>query len=123
MPLTVAEYCILIACLLPIACAWIAKSRGFDNHNPRQSEAGLSGLLGRAHAAQLNGYESLPIFIAGVLVAERAHHAQPVIDGLAMAFIAARVGYIGAYLADLASLRSIVWLAGIGCCIAMFLVG
>ncbi len=118
--LTVAEYCILVACLLPIACAWIAKSRGFDNHNPRQWQAGLSGWQARAHAAQLNSFEVLPIFIAGVLVAERALHAQATIDGLAIAFIATRLGYITAYLTDKAALRSLLWLAGMGCCIAMF---
>jgi uncharacterized MAPEG superfamily protein len=41
---TVAYWCVLVAALLPYACAWLAKSRGFgkprsqggyDNHDPR----------------------------------------------------------------------------------------
>ena len=45
LTMTIAEACILVACLLPVACAGIAKSKGFgkprrdggfDNHNPRQ---------------------------------------------------------------------------------------
>ena len=105
--MTTADICILIACLLPIVCAGIAKSNGFgtprsdggfDNHDPRRWLAGLGGWQARANAAQLNSFEALPIFIAGVLVAERMHAAQSSIDGLAIAFIAARVGYIGAYL-------------------------
>jgi uncharacterized MAPEG superfamily protein len=130
--MTTAEVCILMACLLPIVCAGIAKSNGFgtprsdggfDNHEPRRWLAGLGGWQARANAAQLNSFEALPIFIAGVLVAERMHAAQSSIDGLAIAFIAARVGYIGAYLADRASLRSILWVLGFGCCVALFFAG
>ena len=78
--MTLADTCLLVACLLPIACAGLAKSRGFgkprreggfDNHHPRQWLAQLQGWQARAHAAQLNSFEALPIFIAGVLVAER----------------------------------------------------
>lgn len=127
--MTIAEACLLVACLLPIACAWIAKSKGFgkprreggfDNHNPRQWLGNLQGWQARAHAAQMNSFESLPLFIAGVLVAERMQASQSLVDGLALAFVAARGGYIGAYLTDRANLRSILWVVGLGCCIAMF---
>ena len=127
--MTIAETCILIACLLPIACAGLAKSKGFgkprreggfDNHSPRPWLASLEGWQARANAAQQNSFEALPLFIAGVLVAERMQASQSLIDGLAIAFLAARVGYIGAYLADRANLRSALWVVGIACCIAMF---
>jgi uncharacterized MAPEG superfamily protein len=127
--MTIAETCILIACLLTIACAGLAKSRGFgkprreggfDNHSPRLWLASLKGWQARANAAQQNSFEALPLFIAGVLVAERMQASQSLIDGLAIAFLAARVGYIGAYLADRANLRSALWVVGIACCIAMF---
>lgn len=130
--MTIAEACILVACLLPIACAGIAKFKsfgkprrngGFDNNNPRHWLAGLQGWQARANAAQMNSFEALPIFIAGVLVAEHLQASQPLINGLALAFIAARVGYIGAYLADKASLRSILWALGLVCCIALFFIG
>jgi len=128
--MTIAEACILIACLMPIVCAGLAKSKGFgkprreggfDNRSPRQWLAGLQGWQARANAAQQNSFEALPIFIAGVLVAERMHASQSLIDALAIAFLAARVGYIGTYLADRATLRSVFWVLGLGCCIAMFL--
>jgi len=130
--MTIAEACLLVACLLPLACAWIAKSKGlgkprrdggFDNHSPRQWLASLEGWQARAHAAQLNSFEALPIFIAGVLVAEHLQASQAVIDGLAAAFVAARVGYIGAYLADWANVRSVLWALGLACCIALFFIG
>lgn len=130
--MTIAEACLLVACLLPIACAWIAKSKGlgkprrdggFDNHNPRQWLASLDGWQARANAAQQNSFETLPIFIAGVLVAEHQQASQSLTDGLAIAFVAARAGYIGAYLADWANVRSALWALGLACCIALFFIG
>ncbi len=131
--MTLAHAAILVACLLPIVCAGLAKSKrfgtpcrlgGFDNHNPRQWLAGLQGWQARANAAQHNSFEALPIFIAGVLIAERAQPAlQARIDLLALLFIAARVGYIAAYVADRASLRSVFWAVGLGASIALFFMG
>ena len=130
--MTTADACILVACLLPIACAGIAKSRGFgkrrrdggfDNHQPRAWLASLQGWQARAHAAQLNSFEALPIFIAGVLIAQRLAASQATVDGLAIAFVLLRVGYVGAYLADRASLRSLLWVLALGCSVALFFVG
>jgi uncharacterized MAPEG superfamily protein len=130
--MTLADACILVACLLPIACAGMAKSRGFgkprreggfDNHDPRAWLAHLQGWQARAHAAQLNSFEALPIFIAGVLVAQRLHAPQAIVNGLAVAFVVLRVGFIGAYLADRANLRSLLWSLGLSCCVALFFVG
>ncbi len=130
--MSIADLCILIACLLPIACAGLAKSKGFgkprreggfDNHNPRQWLANLQGWQARANAAQHNSFEALPIFIAGVLIAERLQASQGRIDLLAMVFVAARLGYIGAYLADRDLLRSLLWVIGLGASIALFFVG
>ena len=130
--MSIADLCILIACLLPIACAGLAKSKGFgkprreggfDNHNPRQWLANLQGWQARANAAQHNSFEALPIFIAGVLIAERLQASQGRIDLLALVFLAARLGYIGAYLADRDLLRSLLWVIGLGASIALFFVG
>lgn len=130
--MTIADACILIACLLPIACAGIAKYRGFgkprreggfDNHNPRQWLANLQGWQARAHAAQLNSFEALPVFIAGVLVAQRLNASQATVDALAVAFVLLRVGFIGAYLADRANIRSVLWSLALVCSVALFFVG
>lgn len=127
--MTIADSCILISCLLPILCAGVAKSPGFgkprrdggfDNNNPRRWLAGLDGWQARANAAQQNSFEALPIFIAGVLIAQRLQVPQGQVDNLAMIFVAARIGYIGAYLADRATLRSVLWVVGLGTSIALF---
>ncbi|MEY2729212.1 MAG: hypothetical protein RL584_338 [Pseudomonadota bacterium] len=130
--MTVSHACILLACLLPIACAGIAKSRGFgkprreggyDNHNPRAWLEQLQGFQARANAAQYNSFEALPVFIAGVLIAEHSGAAQATVDALAVAFILCRLGYIGAYVTDKANLRSLLWMVGLACCVALFFLG
>jgi uncharacterized MAPEG superfamily protein len=127
--MTIADGCILISCLLPILCAGAAKSPGFgrprreggfDNHNPRQWLANLQGWQARANAAQQNSFEALPLFVAGVLIAERLGATQGHVDMLAMSFVVVRVAYIGAYLGDLATLRSILWVVGIGASVALY---
>ncbi|HLO95204.1 MAG TPA: MAPEG family protein [Burkholderiaceae bacterium] len=127
--MTLANTCIIIAALLPIVCAALAKSKGFgkrrreggyDNHDPRRWMAGLQGWQARADAAQANSFEALPLFIAGVLAAQQMQAPQDRIDLLAAAFIGVRLVYIGVYLADLATLRSIVWALGLACSIGLF---
>ena len=130
--MTIADGCILVSCLLPVLCAGTAKAPGFgkprreggfDNNNPRAWLARLEGWQARAHAAQQNSFEALPIFIAGVLIAQQLQAPQGRVDNLAMLFVAARVGYICCYLADQAPLRSTFWLVALGASIALFFAG
>jgi len=127
--MTIADACILVSCVLPVLCAGMAKSPGFgksrreggfDNNNPRQWLGKLQGWQSRANAAQQNSFEALPIFIAGVLVAQQLQAPQAHVDSVALVFVAARIGYIGAYLADLATLRSALWVVGLAACVAFF---
>lgn len=128
---TLANFCILAACALPIVCAGIAKSAGwgkrrrdggYDNHDPRAWLAQQTGRTARANNAQANSFEALPLFIAGVLVAQFNGAQQGLVDALALGFIAARVVYIGLYLADLQLWRSLVWAIGFGLSAALFFV-
>lgn len=122
--MTIANWCVLIACLLPTATVGLAKltSRGaerYNNKRPREWVSGLSGWKARANAAQMNGFEALPLFIAAVVLAQQAQADQGRIDTLAMAFIALRVVYVGMYLANLHVLRSLVWIGAVGISIAI----
>lgn len=126
--LTIAHVCILVACLLPIVCTGIAKAGrfgvppsqgGYDNHDPRAWLAQQTGYRARANAAQANSFEALPLFIAGVLVAHQTQAAQGLVNGLALAFVALRVAYIAMYVADQQVARSVVWLLGVLCCVAL----
>jgi uncharacterized MAPEG superfamily protein len=125
---TLAHVCILVACLLPIVCAGIAKAGrfgmprsqgGYDNHDPRAWLAQQTGYRARANAAQANSFEALPLFIAGVLVAQQTQASQALVNGLALAFVLLRVAYIAMYVADRQAARSLVWLLGVLCSIAL----
>ena len=125
--MTVALWCILIAIFLPYVCTWVAKiSGGFrlkDNHDPRDFLDSLEGLGRRAHAAQLNSFEVIPAFAAAVIVAHLAGNAELVtINVLAVLFITSRLLYIICYLADWATLRSLVWFVGMALIVSFFVV-
>lgn len=130
--MTITQWCVLIACLLPILTMGAAKASfgrtprrdgGFDNVNPREWEAKLTGWQSRAHAAQNNGFEALPLFIAGVIFAQMGGVEQARIDMLALAFVALRLAYTWAYLSNRATLRSLIWFAGIGVSVALLVMG
>jgi uncharacterized MAPEG superfamily protein len=130
--MSIAKWCVLAACLLPVLSVGLAKvslgriprkQGGFDNHHPREWEAKLSGWQARAHAAQLNGFEALPLFIAGVVFAQMAQADQTRIDQLAVAFVITRIAYVAAYLFDAATLRSVIWAIGLGLSIALLAMG
>lgn len=116
---SVAIYCMIIASVLPFSFTLIAKvSAGFqpkDNQNPRQLLARAEGLAARANAAQLNSFETLPIFLAAVLMAQYMIVPQAMINQLAIAYVLLRVIYGMAYLANLATFRSVIWLLGLAC--------
>ena len=111
-------YLILIACLLPYVFTIIAKKtagfRAKDNQHPREFLAKTTGLAARANAAQQNSFESLPLFIAAILMAEYMVIPQVV----TMTF---RVVYGICYLANWSTLRSIVWLLSLLCPICLLL--
>jgi uncharacterized MAPEG superfamily protein len=120
--MTIALWCVLMAGLLPYLATMIAKSRrGFDNANPRSWLQGQDGFRQRANSAQLNSFEAFPYFAAAVIIASFLHTRQHTLDALAVGFVVARVLYIVCYVANLAALRSVVWFAGLACCIAIYI--
>lgn len=118
-------YLILIACLLPYLFAVIAKMAGGfkseDNQNPRAFLANTTGLAARANAAQQNSFESLPLFIAAILLAEYMVIPQFIIMTFGIAYLVFRLLYGLCYMANWATLRSIVWLLSLLCPICLLL--
>ena len=121
--MTIALWCVLIAGLLPYAAAIIAKVGGgrFDNNNPRPWLARQEGFRARANAAQANGFETFPLFAAAVIIAHMLRGPQALVDTLAMVFVAARLVYLGFYLAGIGALRSLTWAVGMAAVIAIFI--
>ncbi|MDO8714669.1 MAG: MAPEG family protein [Polynucleobacter sp.] len=120
--MTIAYWCVMFMGLFPYVAAGIAKKgfEGYDNGMPRQWLAKQKGFRARANAAQANLFESLPFFFAAVIIASLANVPQDRIDLLAIGFVFARITYVVCYVADWPTARSIVWLAGIVCVVAIF---
>lgn len=119
---SLAHWSILVAALLPIVCAGIAKygmfsqsarDGGYDNRDPRAWLARQSDWRARANAAQANSFEALPFFIGAVVVAFQLGADPARVDLLAALFVLLRIVYIGLYVGNKASLRSLVWFAAL----------
>lgn len=118
-------YVILAACLLPYVFTMIAKlSGGFtlkDNQNPRAFLANTTGLAARANAVQQNSFESLPLFLVSILMAEYLVVPSEISLKLAIAYLVLRVLYGFAYLANLPAFRSIIWFLSMACPVLLLL--
>lgn len=123
MSITIAYWCVLAAALLPYLWSYVAKASGserFDNRDPRGWLARQSvPRVQRANAAQHNSHEAFAPFAAGVILAQLAGVADIRVAMLAIAFVVLRIAYGLLYLADRATLRSLVWVAGFACVLAL----
>jgi len=103
---------LLLAAVLPYACAILAKAGGsaFDNNAPRKWLESQQGWRSRANDAQKNLFEGLPLYFMAVLWALLYRHVDESTLALWMlAWLLLRLGYIAAYLANLGTLRSLLW--------------
>jgi uncharacterized MAPEG superfamily protein len=113
---------LLIAGVLPICSTAVAKwgFHQFDNNEPREWLARQTGFRARANAAQHNAFEAFPFFATAVVLAIVLQLEPAVLDRYCLIFIAARMLYLFAYLTNLATFRTLCWLAGYASCIAIY---
>ncbi len=129
---TLAYWCVLIAAILPIVCASIAKwgmsgkprrEGGYDNDNPRAWLARQTDWRARANAAQANSFEALPFFIGAVIIAQQLGAQQARLDILAFVFIVLRMMYIMMYVGGLSTVRSLIWALAFAVNIGILFIG
>ena len=120
--MSIAYWCILIAAFLPYVWVTIAKSGapGYTNRDPRGWIAKQESFRVRnGHAAHLNAFEAFAPFAAAVLMAQFAGVDPGLISQIAIAFIVCRVLHGVFYLASVPMLRSLAWVGGFGCVVAL----
>lgn len=120
--MTIPYVCILIAALLPYVWTAVAKGSGprYDNRDPRRWLSKQENpRVHRANNAHLNAFEAFAPFAAAVLMAQWAGVDPQRIAWLSVAFILLRVLHGVLYLANKALARSLVWLAGFACMLAL----
>jgi uncharacterized MAPEG superfamily protein len=129
---TLAYWCVLVAALLPIVCAGIAKAGmfgksrkdgGYDNGDPRAWLAAQTDWRARANAAQANSFEAFPFFIGAVIIAHQLGAVQARLDVLAFVYVVLRIVYIMMYVSGLANMRSIIWSVALAVNIGILFVG
>ncbi len=117
---------LLILCILPITCAWIAgyyrqqQLGSVDNKEPRIQSQQLSGAGARAVAAQGNSWEALAVFSAAVLAMFIAGVDLSGVSTPVLVFVALRIAYVPAYIGNVDKLRSLIFLGGFGICMYFF---
>lgn len=116
-----AYWMLLAAALLPYITVGAAKARmNVDNSRPRADVAKLRGWQQRAEWAHRNHLEAFPAFAAALIVAMLAQVRSDWINIAAGLFVAVRIAYTLAYVADRPSLRSALWGGGLLIVIALF---
>jgi uncharacterized MAPEG superfamily protein len=122
--MSTAYWCVLIAALLPYV--WIGFAKGgaadYNNKDPRGWMAKQQSYRVRnANSAHLNAFEAFPPFAIAVLMAQFTQVDAQLVAWLAMAFIALRILHGAFYLAGLHRFRSLVWVSGLSCVIALMM--
>ena len=125
--MTTLILCALIAVLLPyLAKAPVAfaqnKLAGYDNKHPRDQQSKLTGFGARALAAHQNSFESLIVFGVALAVVMSTNNVYHVTETLAVMHVVSRVMYCIFYYINQDILRSLVWLVGYVCDVAMIAV-
>ena len=119
-----AIWAMIVASLMPLLLAWLTKVMGgfhlADNAHPRDFMQRTTGMAARANAAQQNSYETLAVFLAAVIVAMLFFVPQSIVNVLAWLYVVIRVLYAAAYILNLATLRSILWILSMACCVMLF---
>jgi uncharacterized MAPEG superfamily protein len=113
---------LLAAGVLPICSTAIAKwgFSQFDNNNPREWLDKQTGFRARANAAQHNAFEAFPFFAVAVVLGLVLQLDAAVLDRYCLVFVAARVLYLVAYVANIAGFRTLCWLLGYASCVAVY---
>ena len=125
--MTTPFWVLLALVLIPYVLAGIGAAQRkaqlgeVDNNDWRTNQLPkLTGVGSRAYAAQANTWEAVGMFTAAATVNHLAG-ADPRMSGIAaLVFLGARVAHTLLYLADLATLRTVAFLVGWGCCLWMF---
>jgi uncharacterized MAPEG superfamily protein len=118
-----AYWCVLAVILMPYPWALMAELPSFtleNNQRPRLKAESYTGFQQRVYWAHLNALEAVAPFAVAVIVAHLLAVPQDKINYLALAFVGFRIAHALAYMANLGVLRSLMWVGGTVCVIALF---
>ncbi len=106
---------------VPLTVAMARQPEGYDNKNPRDQQARLSGWGKRAAAAHANGFESFAPFAAGVFATQITGASPHWASILSITYVVSRLLYSIAYIGNAATVRSWVWGISFGATLGLML--
>jgi uncharacterized MAPEG superfamily protein len=124
--MTIPFWCLVIVAFLPVPLAFMgvaARAQAFgsaDNHLPRAQVAKLEGRGARIYGAQENAWEATILFSVAVLTTHLAGLSPETAAPWTIAFVVFRVLHAVTYVADLDKARSGVFMLGMVCLVALF---
>ncbi len=118
--MTIVIWRIMIAGTLPYVAFSFVK--GLEARHARAGAPRLEGQSARAYAAQLNGFETFPLFAAPVIVAHIVGGPSQAIDILAVVYVLLRIGHMAAYIVDRQPLQTTAFSVAQIVTLAIFLV-
>jgi uncharacterized MAPEG superfamily protein len=107
--------------LLTLAPAKVFSHGEFRNSAPRDPAFYAGPMRARVLGAHNNGIETFPFFAAAILLAEIKHGAQPLVDALAVGFLAVRLAFVLTYIGNRPIARSLLWNLGFGLNVLIFI--
>ena len=123
--MTVPFWCVVAVMLMPIVLALsgipvrVRALGDADNKLPRLQIRQLEGMPARLFSAQENGWEATIVFATTVVLTHLAGLAPAEAAPYTLAFVALRVVYTVLYLMNLDVLRSLTFVASMGCVITL----
>jgi uncharacterized MAPEG superfamily protein len=117
--------CLFILAVLPYVLAGLGgylrvKQLGHaDNNHPRIQALKLQGAAARALAAQANAWEALTVFGIVAIVAHLVGADAAKSATASLVYLATRIAHPVLYIADLATVRTLVFTVGLGCIVWM----
>ena len=119
IPALIAAVIITVGSKAPLALAQ-AKTGHYDNKNPRAQQAKLEGWGARAAAAHANGWEALPIFLAGGALCVATSGDGPTACLIGWGWVLSRVAYTVLYVQNIDKLRTLVWGLGLALSLSLY---
>jgi uncharacterized MAPEG superfamily protein len=124
--MTIPFWCLFISIIIPYPLATLGgyfrrKQLGaLDNHYPRIQSSRLEGVGARVYAAQQNAWEAAIVFATAVFTAHLSAADAQMSAILAIAFVIFRILHAIFYIADLATLRSLIFVLALLCCLGLY---
>ncbi|WP_026377468.1 MAPEG family protein [Aestuariibacter salexigens] len=118
--------CLLITVVMPMLAKLplivaMHRAGGYDNRHPRAQQASLTGFGARAKACHENCFEAITLFTPGVLALLALNAVSDTSATLAIIFVVARLCYCLCYWIDQDKLRSLAWVVGFACSLALLI--